>query len=185
MHVAEALALRQAGHHPPVLCLTGVPGAAHEEAVRAGVDLAADSVPLVTEIAAAARRPGSPPGCTSRPTPGCPGAARPPADWPGLVAAALAAQAAGTVTIAAVWSHLACADIPGHPSIDAQLGRCSPRPSPSPRRPGARPEVRHLANTPAALTRPDTWFDLVRPGGVVYGPGHAARPAPRAGCAPR
>ena len=29
--------------------------------------------------------------------------------------------------------------------------------------------MRHLANTPALLTRPDTWFDLVRPGGGVTG----------------
>jgi alanine racemase len=37
------------------------------------------------------------------------------------------------------------------------------------RRAGVRPLVRHLANTPALLTRPDTWFDLVRPGGGVTG----------------
>jgi alanine racemase len=34
---------------------------------------------------------------------------------------------------------------------------------------GARPEVRHLANTAAALNHPETWFDLVRPGGAIYG----------------
>ena len=34
---------------------------------------------------------------------------------------------------------------------------------------GARPEVRHLANTAAALDFPGTWFDLVRPGGAIYG----------------
>jgi alanine racemase len=36
-------------------------------------------------------------------------------------------------------------------------------------RAGARPEVRHLANTPATLTLPDARFDLVRPGGGVFG----------------
>ena len=118
------------------------------------------------------------------------------------MAAALAAQAAGTVTIAGIWSHLACADIPGHPSIDAQLARFTEAVGQA-EAAGARPEVRHLANTAAAITRPDTWFDLVRPGGAVYGlatlpggapgwlrPGHdgadpagagqaGARPAPR------
>jgi alanine racemase len=34
---------------------------------------------------------------------------------------------------------------------------------------GARPEVRHLANTPATLTLPETWFDMVRPGGGIVG----------------
>jgi alanine racemase len=34
---------------------------------------------------------------------------------------------------------------------------------------GLRPEVRHLANSAATLTRPDTHFDLTRPGLAVYG----------------
>ena len=34
---------------------------------------------------------------------------------------------------------------------------------------GARPQLRHLANTPATLTLPDTWFDMVRSGGAVVG----------------
>ena len=37
--------------------------------------------------------------------------------------------------------------------------------------------MRHLANTPATLTLPQTWFDLVRPGGGVYG----LSPLPAAG----
>ena len=52
------------------------------------------------------------------------------AQWPGLVAAALAEQAAGRCEIIGIWSHLACADIPGHPSVDEQLDglprRCRP-----------------------------------------------------------
>ena len=34
---------------------------------------------------------------------------------------------------------------------------------------GARPQLRHLANTPATLTLPQTWFDMVRSGGAVVG----------------
>ena len=34
---------------------------------------------------------------------------------------------------------------------------------------GVDPEVRHLANTPATLSRPDTHFDLVRVGLGIYG----------------
>ena len=36
-------------------------------------------------------------------------------------------------------------------------------------RAGLRPRYRHLANSAATLTRPDTHFDLVRPGIAVYG----------------
>ena len=50
--VPEALTLRRAGVSAPVLCLMGVPGTAHEEAVRQRVDLSAGSVGLVREIAA-------------------------------------------------------------------------------------------------------------------------------------
>lgn len=58
--------------------------------------------------------------------------------------------------------------MPGHPSIVAQqeaFGNAVLLAE----RAGARPEVRHLANTPATLTLPETWFDMVRPGGAVFG----------------
>jgi alanine racemase len=91
-----------------------------------------------------------------------------PADWPGLVAAGLAAEAAGHARIVGLWSHLACADIPGHPSIAAQIAAFTSAVQAA-EAAGARPEVRHLANTPATLTLPETWFDMVRPGGGVVG----------------
>ncbi|HTT54996.1 MAG TPA: alanine racemase [Streptosporangiaceae bacterium] len=168
VHVAEALALRRAGIGSRVLCLTGVPGVAHEEAVRAGVDLTADSVPLLAEIAAAGAAAGRPARVHLKADTGMARGGATAADWPALVAAALAAQAAGTVAVAGIWSHLACADIPGHPSIAAQLARFTEAIAVA-EAAGARPEVRHLANTAAALTLPETWFDLVRPGGAVYG----------------
>jgi alanine racemase len=183
VHVAEALALRQAGITSRVLALTGVPGAAHEAAVRGGVDLAVDSVPLLTEIAAAGAVAGQPARVHLKADTGMARGGATPADWPALVAAALAARAAGTVTIAGIWSHLACADIPGHPATDEQLARFTEAVELA-KAAGAEPEVRHLANTAAAITRPETWFDLVRPGGAVYGlatlPGgapHWLRPA--------
>ncbi|MGI9007952.1 MAG: alanine racemase, partial [Streptosporangiaceae bacterium] len=92
----------------------------------------------------------------------------PSAQWPDLVAAALAEQAAGRCEVTGIWSHLACADMPGHPSVDAQVAAFGEALAIA-ERAGARPAVRHLANTPALLTRPDTWFDLVRPGGGVTG----------------
>jgi alanine racemase len=85
-----------------------------------------------------------------------------------VVGAALAAQAAGRARIIGIWSHLACADIPGHPSIAAQLQAFHSAVALA-EKAGARPELRHLANTPATLTLPETWFDLVRSGGAVVG----------------
>jgi alanine racemase len=90
------------------------------------------------------------------------------ADWPALVAAAAEAERSGAVRVTGVWSHLACADEPGHAANDQQeaafrdaLGVVAAA--------GLRPDVRHLANSAAALTRPSARFDLVRCGIASYG----------------
>ena len=168
VQTGDALALRQAGITVPVLCLLAAPDAAHEEAIRGDVDLSAGSVALVGQIAAAAQRAGRPARLHLKADTGMSRGGATAEDWPGLVAAALAAEAAGHVKITGIWSHLACADIPGHPSIDAQLAAFRDAVGLA-ERAGARPELRHLANTPATLTLPQTWFDLVRPGGAVVG----------------
>jgi alanine racemase len=168
VHVADAVALRQAGLTVPVLCLLAAPGAPHEDAVRHDVDLSAGSADLVRDIAAAASRAGKPARLHLKADTGMSRGGATAADWPGVVAAARAAEAAGDVRIVGIWSHFACADIPGHPSIAAQLEAFRDAVSVA-ERAGARPEVRHLANTPATLTLPEARFDLVRPGGGVFG----------------
>ena len=168
VHEHEALALRQAGITTRILTLLGAPGGAHEAAIRGGVDLTVDAVPLLHEIGAAAARAGRPARVHLKIDTGMARGGATAAGWPGLVAAARAAEAAGTVAITGIWSHLACADIPGHPSVDAQLARFTEAVALAEAE-GARPEVRHLANTAAALHLPGTWFDLVRPGGAIYG----------------
>jgi alanine racemase len=89
-------------------------------------------------------------------------------DWPAVVEAAAKAQADGAVVVVAVWSHFACADQPGHPSIAGQLGVFAEALAFAERH-GVRPELRHLANSAATLTLPEAHFDLVRPGIAVYG----------------
>jgi alanine racemase len=168
VQVADALALRAAGLTVPVLCLLAAPDAAHEAAIRAGVDLTAGSADVVALAAAAARRAGRPARLHLEADTGMSRGGATAADWPGLVRAALDAEAAGDAVVAGLWSHVACADMPGHPSIDAQLAAFDAAVARA-ERDGARPEVTHLANTPATLTRPDSWRDLVRPGGAVVG----------------
>jgi alanine racemase len=168
VQVADAVALRRAGVTAPVLCLLGAPGAPHEDAIRHGVDLSAGSADLVREIAAAAERAGRPARLHLKADTGMSRGGATAADWPSLVAAGLAAQAAGHARVVGLWSHLACADIPGHPSIAAQIAAFRDATAHA-EAAGARPEVRHLANTPATLTLPETWFDMVRPGGAVVG----------------
>ncbi|MGP3928090.1 alanine racemase [Streptomyces sp. 8N616] len=91
-----------------------------------------------------------------------------PDDWLELVDAARAAEAEGLLEVTGVWSHFACADEPGHPSIAAQL-RVFRDALVAAERAGLRPEVRHIANSPATLTIPEAHFDLVRTGIALYG----------------
>uniref|UniRef100_UPI0003782156 alanine racemase n=1 Tax=Saccharomonospora saliphila TaxID=369829 RepID=UPI0003782156 len=78
------------------------------------------------------------------------------------------------VEVVAVWSHLACADEPGHPSVDAQARRFATAYDQAVEA-GLAP-MRHLANSAATLTRPDLHFDLVRPGIAAYGLNPVPRP---------
>ena len=82
--------------------------------------------------------------------------------------AAAKAQADGVAEIVGVWSHLACADEPGHASIDRQCAAFASALDTAAGL-GVTAPVRHLANSAAALTRPDTHFELARVGLAAYG----------------
>jgi alanine racemase len=168
VHIADAIALRQAGISVPVLSLHGSPDAPHAEAIRHEIDLTAGSASLVGQIALAAEGAGKPARLHLEVDTGMSRGGATLADWPALVDAALAAQSAGRARIVGLWSHFACADIPDHPAIGQQLEAFRAAVAMA-EAAGARPEVRHMANGPATLTLPDSYFDLVRPGGAVFG----------------
>ncbi|MFF0446314.1 alanine racemase [Streptomyces sp. NPDC004609] len=173
----EALALREAGIDAPLLCWLWTPGGPWREGIEAGLDMSVSGMWALSEVIAAAREAGRGPARiqlkadTGLGRNGCQ-----PADWPELVAAALAAEAEGTVKVTGLWSHFACADEPGHPSIPLQLDAFREMLAYA-EKAGLDPEVRHMANSPAALTLPETHFDLVRTGIAVYG----ISPAPELG----
>jgi alanine racemase len=168
VHLADAIELRQAGFSVPVLSLLGSPDAPHAEAIKHEVDLTAGTPALVDQIALAAERAGKQARLHLEADTGMSRGGATAADWPGLVHSARAAEAAGRVQVVGLWSHFACADIPDHPSIGQQLSAFRAAVALA-ERAGIRPEVRHMANTPATLTLPAAYFDLVRPGGAVVG----------------
>jgi alanine racemase len=168
VHVADAIALRRAGFTVPVLSLLGSPDAPHAEAIRHDVDLTAGTAALVDQIALAAEGAGKPARLHLEADTGMSRGGATADDWAGLVHTARAAEAAGLVRIVGLWSHFACADIPGHPAIDRQLSAFRAAVEEA-ERAGCKPEVRHLANGPATLNLPQSYFDLVRPGGPVVG----------------
>ncbi|MFC7869198.1 alanine racemase [Streptomyces murinus] len=165
----EALALRAAGLTQRVLCWLWVPGGPWRQAIEAGIDMSLSGMWALREVTEAARAAGQTARVqlkadTGLGRNGC----QPGADWAELVGAALRAEAEGLVRVTGLWSHFACADEPGHPSIDAQLTRFREMVAYAEEQ-GVRPEVRHIANSPATLTLPETHFDLVRPGIAMYG----------------
>ena len=164
--LTEALALRAAGITAPVLCLMAI--GEPTDAIRAGVDVTASSVAVVTQVAEAAARAGVPARLHLEADTGLSRGGATRADWPAVVQAALAAQAAGRLRVAGLWSHFACADLPGHPSIAAQLAAFADAVAHA-EQAGVTPEVRHIANTAGALTVPECRLDLVRFGGGLYG----------------
>ncbi|MBP2704827.1 alanine racemase [Microbispora sp. RL4-1S] len=167
--VREALALREAGIDAPVLSWIITPGEPLEEAARQGVELSAGTPELVDEIAAAARRAGRPAGLHLEIDTGMSRGGCPIEDWPRLVDHALAARATGAVEITGLWSHFACADIPGHPSVQVQLAVFDEALSVADKAGVPSDAVRHLANSAATVTLPQARYDMVRCGIAVYG----------------
>ena len=165
--LAEALALRDGGITAPILAWLDVPEVDHGPGIAANVDLAASGVRELDAIVAAGHRVGRAPRVHLKIDTGLARNGCPVAEWPDLVDAAAKAQADGHAEVVAVWSHLACADEPGHPSVDRQRQRFQDAYDIATDA-GLRPR-RHLANSAATLDRPDLHFDLVRVGIAMYG----------------
>jgi alanine racemase len=166
--LAEALALRAADVPGRILTWLAAPGERWGDAIEADIDVSASAVWAVDEIAAAARATGRAARVHLKVDTGLGRSGATVADWPGLVDAALKAQADGLVEVVGLWSHFAIADAPGHPTVVGQIETFKDAVALAEAR-GVAPEVRHLANSAATLTRPDARFDLVRPGLAVYG----------------
>ncbi|WP_189782227.1 alanine racemase [Streptomyces capitiformicae] len=164
----EALALRAAGLPGRIMCWLWTPGGPWREAVEADLDVSVSGMWALREVTEAARQAGVRARVQLKADTGLGRSGCQPDDWTELVDEALRAEADGVVSVTGLWSHFACADEPGHPSIEAQLTRFRAMVAYAEER-GVRPEVRHIANSPATLTLPEAHFDLVRAGIAVYG----------------
>lgn len=167
----EALALRRSGalpHDVRIMCWLWTPGGPWQEAIEAGLDVSVSDLWALREVTGAARRVNRPARVQLKADTGLGRNGCTPGAWSDLVAEALRAEAEGLLRVTGVWSHFACADEPGHPSIAAQLTAFREMLAHAEAR-GVRPEVRHIANSPATLTLPESHFDLVRTGIALYG----------------
>ncbi|HVU91607.1 MAG TPA: alanine racemase [Jatrophihabitans sp.] len=168
--VDEAVALRAAGISVPLLSWLWTPGEtdAVGRAVDSDVDLSVSSQWQLDAVLAAARERGRTARVHLKIDTGLSRNGCYVADWPDLLTAVAKAEAAGEVRAVGIWSHLAYADEPGHPTIGRQLEAFSDALAVAARA-GVEPQLRHIANSAATLTLPAAHFDLVRPGIAVYG----------------
>ncbi len=174
--IAEGLELRAAGDTGPILTWLDLPGGErYAEALAADLDVTAYSERELALVAAAAAEAGRVARVQLKVDTGLSRGGCVREDWPGLVAAARAAQDAGRVEVTGVWSHLACADEPAHPATEVQRERLADAVAQADAA-GVGPGLRHLANSAGALLWPDVRLDLARVGLASYGldpaPGH-------------
>ena len=169
---AEGLQLRAAGITAPVLAWLWVAGEDIGPALAAGVELGVSSLAHLDAVLAAA---------TERPRihlkvdTGLGRNGVGPLELEAVLAAVAAAQQSGRLQVAGLMSHLASADVPGDPSVAEQtsvyrgvLARAEQA--------GIRVGTRHLANTPAVIDHPTTYFDMARCGIGLYGLNPVASP---------
>ncbi|WP_411730631.1 alanine racemase [Paeniglutamicibacter sp.] len=166
-HVTEALKLREAGLDVPLLAWLHTEGTPFEAAIAANIDLAVSGWELehVARAAQAAAQPArvhlkidtglGRNGCTAD-------------QWEPLLGRAASYQDEGLMRVVGVFSHLAVADEPERPETDDQLTAFNQAVALA-EDAGFDLEVRHIANTPAILTRPDAHYDMVRLGLGLYG----------------
>ena len=165
---SEARQLRAAGITAPTLAWLVSPGEQVADVIAAGVDLGVYDLATLDHLAGQAREAGVPARVHLKVDTGLSRGGATAADWPTLCEAAAKRAAEGDVVLAGVWSHLVHAGLPDHPTTHQQV-RLFREAIEVAEAAGVRPELRHLANSAATLTRPDAAFDLVRPGLAVYG----------------
>ncbi|AHC24419.1 MULTISPECIES: alanine racemase [Mycobacteriaceae] len=166
--VAEAAALQSGGVTAPLLAWLHAPDTDFAPAVRTGVQLAVSSAAELSGVLDAVRRTGDTATVTVKADTGLSRNGVSPAEFDEVLAALATAQADGSVRVRGLMSHLAHGDTPDHPFNGIQGDRLREFAARA-RRHGIHFELLHLANSPAALTRPDLAFDMVRPGIAVYG----------------
>ena len=176
--IEEALALRTAGDHGPLLCWLSAPGDDFAAAVAAGIEVTAYSVTELQEIAAVGSA-----RVQLKVDTGLSRGGSPRSEWQRLFAVASDLERQGRITVTGIWSHFAASDEPAHPANDAQEAAFREALALA-ETAGLDPDVTHLANSAATILRPSSHFDLVRCGIATYGLDPAPGVSPRLGLRP-
>ncbi|WP_183042480.1 alanine racemase [Microbacterium sp. AG1240] len=179
-HIAEALALRDAFIEAPLLAWLHTPHSPFEEAVARRVRLGISSREELDRAARAAvvtRRRAT---VHLKIDTGLGRNGSTPRGWHDLLVIAEQHERRGTIRVEGVFSHLSVAEDPARDTeTDCQREAFDDAVAAA-REHGFGVRVAHLANTAAALRRPDLHYDMVRVGIGTYGlsplPSSAAAP---------
>jgi alanine racemase len=166
--IDEALALRRDGIDSPVLAWLHSPGADFGPALEADVQVAVSSVRQLGEVLDAVERTGRTATITVKVDTGLSRNGVSAAEYPKVLTVLRRAQADGAIRVRGIMSHLVHGDDPDNQFNDLQAQRLTDMAAHA-REQGVHYEIAHLSNSPAAMTRPDLAFDMVRPGIAVYG----------------
>lgn len=172
----EALALRCAGIGPERAHILAWMFSAHtspfEELIHEHVDIALGSMHDIERVAEAARHIGETARVHIQLETGFGRNGFTQDDFDDVLEALNRSIDAREIEVIGVMSHLAVADAPqDEESIEVtqmQIDNFNTMVERM-RAAGIHPQVRHLANTAATLTRPEIYFELVRPGIALYG----------------
>ncbi|MEU6561071.1 alanine racemase [Nocardia nova] len=166
--IAEALELRAAGITAPILSWLNNADADYAAAIAADIEIGVSSAGHLRAVERAARASGTTATVTLKIDTGLNRNGISSQEYPQVLALLRELTDEGVVRLRAMFSHLAHADEPNHPVIDVQRDRFLAAIATA-KEFGLEPELVHLANSAATLTRPDLAFDMVRPGIAVYG----------------
>ncbi|WP_324192403.1 alanine racemase [Nocardia transvalensis] len=166
--IDEALQLRAAGIDAPILSWLNTSDADYAAAIAADVEIGVSSVAHLDAVARAARAVGRTATVTLKVDTGLNRNGVSDTEYPQVLELLQRLVDEQAVHFRAMFSHLAHADQPRHPVIDVQRDRLLDALAAA-KEYRLQPELVHLANSAATLTRPDLAFDMVRPGIAVYG----------------
>ncbi len=166
--IDEALALRRDGISAPVLAWLHSPGTDYAPALAADIQIALSSPRQLRELLVAVERTGRTASITVKVDTGLNRNGVSVADYPEMLTALRHAQADDAIRLRGIMSHLVHGDDPENSLNDLQAQRLRDMLAQA-RDQGVHPEIAHLCNSPAAMTRPDLAFDMVRPGIAIYG----------------
>ncbi len=166
--IDEALALRRDGISAPVLAWLHSPGTDYAPALEADIQVALSSPRQLRELLVAVEHTGRTATVTVKVDTGMNRNGVGVADYPEMLTALRNAQADDAIRLRGIMSHLVHGHDPENPLNNLQAQRLSDMLAQA-RDQGVHPEIAHLCNSPAAMTRPDLAFDMVRPGIAVYG----------------